>query len=378
MPEKRRDAKGRILRDGEVQRKNGQYMFRYTDGAGDRKSVYSWKLVETDKMPDGKKNGESLRSMEKQIEKDLDDKIKTSMSCSLCVNDLYDSFMGLRTDLRESTRCNYRNLYNLHVRDTIGGRIIKTIKFSDVQKLYLSLVKDNKLKLSTVEKIHCILYQMFDIAVLDNILRVNPAANTLKAVRKMIDEEDTRKHALTEEQQKKLIEFVYGTKNFERWRTLFTVLFGTGMRISEALGLRWCDCDFDSNTISVNHTPMYKESEHGGIDTEYLSQRLAPGIRTIPMWMDVGISLIKEMNKRKPKSFTVDGYTDFIFLNKNGRVYTQSAVFDAIQEITSEYNAHEREKARDENTAPCYLPKIRAHILRHTFCTRYGENESNI
>ena len=48
MSEKRRDSKGRVLRNGESQRSDGKYMFRYTDGTGERHTVYSWKLVSTE------------------------------------------------------------------------------------------------------------------------------------------------------------------------------------------------------------------------------------------------------------------------------------------------------------------------------------------
>lgn len=64
MSEKRKDKKGRILKDGERQRNDGKYEFRY-DYAGRRKSVYSWKLVPTDKTPPGKQEDLSLREKRK-------------------------------------------------------------------------------------------------------------------------------------------------------------------------------------------------------------------------------------------------------------------------------------------------------------------------
>ena len=69
----RRDRKGRILRPGESQRADGQYMYRYTDALGDRRTVYSWTLVSTDKVPKGKRSKIALRDMEKQIVRDVDD-----------------------------------------------------------------------------------------------------------------------------------------------------------------------------------------------------------------------------------------------------------------------------------------------------------------
>mgnify|MGYP000273156988 FL=1 len=54
MAEKRRDNKGRILRTGESQRKDGRYAYKYTDSTGKPQFVYAWKLVATDKTPTGK------------------------------------------------------------------------------------------------------------------------------------------------------------------------------------------------------------------------------------------------------------------------------------------------------------------------------------
>ena len=105
MPSKRKDSKGRILRNGEVQRRDGMYMFRYTDPDGKRKAVYSWKLVSTDKVPEGKKCVMALRDIERQIQRDLEDGIRAGEANTITVNALFKSFMDLRTDLKETTRC---------------------------------------------------------------------------------------------------------------------------------------------------------------------------------------------------------------------------------------------------------------------------------
>ena len=78
MSEKRRDNRNRILREGEYQRKDGRYRFRYIDEDGKEKNVYSWRLDKNDPMPKGKKREPSLREKEKQIEADLFDRIVTN------------------------------------------------------------------------------------------------------------------------------------------------------------------------------------------------------------------------------------------------------------------------------------------------------------
>ncbi len=46
MPEKRKDSKGRVLKDGESQRANGTYDYRYTDIHKKRRCIYAKSLTE--------------------------------------------------------------------------------------------------------------------------------------------------------------------------------------------------------------------------------------------------------------------------------------------------------------------------------------------
>jgi len=41
---KRRDSKNRILRNGESQRKDGRYVYKYINANGQTQFEYSWKL----------------------------------------------------------------------------------------------------------------------------------------------------------------------------------------------------------------------------------------------------------------------------------------------------------------------------------------------
>ena len=72
-----KDSRGRKLLTNENQMKDGRYRYRYIDKNGQRKSVYSWKLVPSDKIPKGKKNDISLREKEKDINRNLEDGIDT-------------------------------------------------------------------------------------------------------------------------------------------------------------------------------------------------------------------------------------------------------------------------------------------------------------
>ena len=67
MEEKRRDSKGRLLRKGEWQRKDGRYTYRYVDGDGKRRCVYSWRLDKNDRAVKGHLTDLSLREKERAI-----------------------------------------------------------------------------------------------------------------------------------------------------------------------------------------------------------------------------------------------------------------------------------------------------------------------
>ena len=50
----------------------------------------------------------------------------------------------------------------------------------------------------------------------------------------------------------------------------------------------------------------------------------------------------------------------------------------AIKRIYEDYNKGEEEAAKKEDREALLLPHFSAHHLRHTFCTRLCENESNL
>lgn len=67
---------------------------------------------------------------------------------------------------------------------------------------------------------------------------------------------DKRK-ALTIEQQKLFLDYLYKHKQYKHWYSVFYIMCNTGMRVGEITGLRWCDVDLAEKTISVNHTLVY-------------------------------------------------------------------------------------------------------------------------
>lgn len=71
----------------------------------------------------------------------------------------------------------------------------------------------------------------------------------------------------------------------------------------------------------------------------------------------------------------VDGYTDFIFLNRFGQPQHQATLNKAIRRIIRDCN--DEQFLKDEN-AKVLLPHFSCHSLRHTFTTRMCEAGVNV
>lgn len=163
----RKDRKGRNLRTGESQRKDGIYMYRYTDEkAGVRRAIYDADL-------------KSLREKERQITREQQDGIiTTAKEKRLTVNTLFERYME-SLKLAESTRANYFAIWKNQVSPVIGQMRVVQVRSSDIKLLYSSLTKQGYSH-STIKLIHNLIYPCFEMAVGDDIIRKNPAKAVLK------------------------------------------------------------------------------------------------------------------------------------------------------------------------------------------------------
>lgn len=381
MSEKRKDSKGRILRNGEHQRSDGKYEYKYVDAKGVRRSVYSLKLVETDKAPEGKKNGPSLRELEKQARRDTEDGINAYTAYRTTLNSFFDDYIETKYELKQSTRTNYKYMYKKYVWDEIGLRNIAAIKYSDIKKFYIHLINDIGFKPNSMEIIHTILHPIFTTAVRDGLIRTNPTDGVMAEIKKGHDWEKPKRHALTESQQAAFISYISNSRVYRHWLPLFTVLLGTGCRVGEIIGLRWEDCDFSENIISINHNLIYRQQDSGKCEFHITTPKSKAGIRVVPMLSEVKKALLDERVRQMQTGFNqavIDGYTGFIFKNRHGDCMNAHSINRAIGRISRDYNEQETALAKKERRTPELLPHFSVHNLRHTFCTRFCENETNL
>ena len=368
MAEKRKDNKGRNLRTGEYQRKDLMYQYKYIGADGKQKFVYSKDLQE-------------LRKKEEQIKQDIKDGIKTRAEIPLTVNDMFDKYIATKTELNASTRTNYCYMYKNYVRDTFGTKKLADVRYSDVKCFYNSLIKEKNFKPNSMEIIHTLLHPVFTLAVRDNYIRVNPTDGVMAEIKKSHNWEKPKRHALTEEQQGAFIDYMKNSEMYSHWLPLFTAFLGTGCRVGELIGLRWEDIDTKNDTISINHNLIYRQNDDGVCEMHITTPKTEAGKRTIPMLPEVKQAFITERKRQMEQGIrtcTIDGYTNFVFLNRENYVHNPQTINRAIVRIYKAYNEEEEKNAKKEKREPVLIPHFSVHNLRHTFCTRFCENESNI
>ncbi len=342
MPEKRKDAKGRILKDGESQRKNGSYDFRYTDVHGKRRSVYAKTL-------------EELREKEREIQRDLDDGIDYSAG-TITVLDLMERYIAQKQSVRYNTKVGYTFVTNLMKKEDFGCRQIKNIKPSDGKALFIKLYNDGR-SYSTINSIRGVLRPAFEMAVEDDIIRRNPFS--FRVVDVVPNNAVTRK-ALTPQEKDKLLAYIQEDKCRRRYYDEVIILLGTGLRISELYGLTKSDIDFEQRRIRVSK--QLTRTRHMGSCEYYVEKpKTESGERYIPILDNAVYQAFQRViqGRRNPQiEYIIDGYTGFLFLDKDGKPKVAGHLEHALKRIVDNYNKSHTDKLT-----------VSPHVLRHTFCT---------
>lgn len=275
-----------------------------------------------------------------------------------------------------------RPMYELFVKPTFGKKKLVQVKKSDVRRFYNQLIDDKVLKPSTVDVIHNIVHQVFQIAVDDDMIRSNPAANMLREIKMAHGSEIEKRKALTLEQEELFLGYLARTPKYQHWYPVFYIMANTGMRVGEITGLRWCDVDMENGIISVNHTLVYyNHRDEKGCYFSINTPKTKAGIREIPMTEGVKQAFLMEKEFQEEcgmKSVShIEGYSDFVFVNRNGEVQHQGTLNKALQRIMRDCNSEVLEK-KGVDSDPVLLPKFSCHVLRHTFATRMCESGLNV
>lgn len=366
---KRRDKSRVVLRTGEQQRKDGSYSYSWMDKNRKRRYVYA-------------RNLDDLRAKEEQIAKDISDGIKAEARYTT-VNELYELWKDLKRGLKNNTFENYKYMYETFVRNQIGDKRIALLKKSDIKRYYNYLADERCLKAATIDNIHTVLHQILDMAVDDDYIRNNPSNNVLRELKKSHAFKTEKRRGLTRPEQELFLTYLKETPSVQNWYSVFAVMLGTGLRVGEVTALRWCDIDIEAGIINVSHTLVYYDHRTSegkrGCYFNVHSPKTEAGKRQVPMLDFVKEAFLMEKERQELLDLhceaTVDGYTDFIFINRFGQPQHQATLNKAIRRTIRNCND---EQFLDNENPEVLLPHFSCHSLRHTFTTRMCEAGVNV
>lgn len=357
--EKRRDSKGRILRTGESQRKDGRYAYKYINAFGEPKFEYAWKLVPTDKTPAGKREDISLREKEQAIQKDLNDGIDT-VGKKMTVCQLYAKKNSHRKNIKRNTEKGRKYLMDILKKDPLGARSIDTVKQSDAKEWCIRM-NENGYAYKTISNFKRSLKASFYVAIQDDCIRKNPFDFKLSDV---LEDDTEPKIALTPEQEADLLSFMESDKVYKKYRDEIIILLETGLRVSELCGLTVKDLDFQNKSINVDHQ-LLRDTEVG----YYIEPpKTNSGIRQLPM-SEKAYQAFRRIskNRKKAEPIVIDGYSSFLFLNREGLPKVAGNYEGMVKGLIKKCNKTHEDK----------LPNVTPHTFRHTFCTNMANRGMN-
>ena len=341
MAERRKDQKGRVLRYGESYRKtDGLYTFRYQDKLGRVKAIYASDLAE-------------LRKKEEPILSFLNEDVNYAAG-GITVIELVERYISLKEGVRYNTKVGYNFVLNLIKKEDFGYRSIRDILPSEAQRWFIKLHKDGR-GYSTLTSVRGVLKPAFQMAYEEDIVRKNPFDFVIT---KYVPNDSKHRNALSETDLETWMNFIRNDKAYCKYYDEFIVLLGTGMRVSEFCGLTRDDLDFQNRTIRVDHQLV--RDAHCNYYIE--KTKTESGRRFIPMTNEVYDALKNILRNcpRRRKSIEVDGYKDFILIDKKGCPKVALHIQNEIRWARAKY-------MKKHPDAP--LPNITPHVFRHTFCT---------
>lgn len=365
---KRKSKTGVVLKkgEGEVPDRN-LFFYRWTDKNSKRKIIYAKTLKE-------------LREKEKAIAIDRLEEINTD-GMYKSVNDIYKIWCQLKRGLKANTFSNYKYMYETYVlHSKFGQKKIGKVKKSDIKSFYNNLKDDKNLKVSTIDGVHTVLRQVFQLAVDDGLIRNNPADNVLVEMKKERGNDSEKRIALTLAQEERFLDYMLKTPKYRHWYPIFFIMIRTGMRVGECTGLRWDDLDLDNNTIDINHTLVYySKGKKDGCSYAINSPKTIAGKRMIPMSDEVKEAFLDELNYQREVGIeskaVVDGYRDFVFVNRFGQCMNNGILNKALARIIRDAND---EALYEDDGGQILLPHFSCHNLRHSFATRMCEAGLNM
>lgn len=342
MTNKRKDSKGKVLREGESERKDGRYVYRYTDQFGKRHCVYA-------------KNLNELRAMEKEIQTASVNGISPAAS-KITLSKYAENWLSMRRNVKYSTLRHYK----VSIRDIsesgLGKLVLQDVTPMHIKQFCLYLSDQKGFKYNTVNAKYSFVNMLFNDAIENMLITSNPCTFKL---RNLIQKSEKKVRYMSKEEEKIFLNFCQTDAVGQKHYFQIKFLLNTGLRFGEFAGLTWSDIDLKNNSITVSRQLMRVGNKFVLADTKTKS-----GNRTIYISNELCKELEEYKKLPRPKVEPIlDGHSNFVFFNSTGNHLTNVAFNVMLGRL----------KNKCEEATQCRLGDITAHVFRHTYCSRLLE-----
>lgn len=239
--------------------------------------------------------------------------------------------------VKDNSMSGYRSYAKNHIIPVLGKFKTKDITYRRLQ-WYCDTMAET-LKPETIRKHFALINGVLSDAMRDGIITSNPA----KLVVLPRTKAKFRGTALNAAQAKRLLGVAMA--DGEPMASVIMLAVVYGLRRSEICGLRWCDIDFDANTMHICNTVV--KSDNGYIEEE--CTKTAKSDRVIAL-IDFTVPYLKGLKDSQCN---------------NGLMLSKVCRWPNGDSVKHDYISHKFIKMLKAND----LPKIRFHDLRHTAAT---------
>ena len=225
-------------------------------------------------------------------------------------------------------------------------RAIDTVKQSDAKEWAIRM-SEKGYAYKTIDNYKRSLKASFYMAIQDDCIRKNPFEFKLSDV---LEDDTEQKVILTPEQEKHLLAFMETDKIYSKYYDEVVLLLETGLRISEFCGLT-THIDMQNRILNIDHQ-LLKDSEMGYyIETP----KTKNGKRELPLTERAYQAIQRILKSRgKAQPLIVGGYSNFLFLNREGLPKVAGNYEGMVRGLIKKYNKYHTDK----------LPNITPHSFR--------------
>ena len=277
----------------------------------------------------------------------------------MTVCQLYAKKNNQKKNIKRNTEIGRQYLMNALENDPLGMRAIDTVKQSDAKEWAIRM-NGKGYSYKTIDNYKRSLKASFYMAIQDDCIRKNPFNFKLSDV---LEDDTEPKVILTPEQEEKLLAFMETDNIYSKYRDEVILLLETGLRISELCGLT-THIDMFNRVINIDHQ-LLRDTEVG----YYISTpKTKNGKRELPLTERAYQALKRILkNRGKAQPLVVGGYSNFLFLNREGLPKVAGNYESMVRGLIKKYNKTHEDK----------LPNITPHSFRHTYCTNMANKGMN-